>query len=118
MTQFPKIPIKKSYSLSIKHYSLIILCWLLSTGIARAATDPSQASQKLLTEVDAIYKQLVLPIAAFLTGVMIVYSGILYASSEGQPEKIAKAKEYTMGAIAGFVLILVCGLIVKAVSPV
>ncbi len=99
-----------------KKFSLNLVYWLAGLLFLPGLAQAQDAGSALLEEINKLYRQVILPVAAFLTVAMLVYSGILYAASEGQPEKIARAKEYTIGAIAGFLLILTAGLIVKAVT--
>jgi len=61
------------------------------------------------------YNGLFVPLAVVLAAVMIVYAGILYTTSEGQPEKVNVAKEFIFGAIIGLVIVLGAGWIVSQI---
>ena len=58
------------------------------------------------------YIGLVVPIGILLAGLVIVYAGILYATSQGDPTKLTAAKEYLFGAIIGLIILLSAGWIV------
>ena len=58
------------------------------------------------------YNGLLLPIGSVLSGLVIIYGGILYSVSGGEPAKIQKGKEYIIGAISGEVLLLCVYLII------
>ena len=61
------------------------------------------------------YEDLFVPLAVVLAGLVIVYAGILYATSEGQPEKINAAKEWIVGAIIGLIIVLGAGWIISQI---
>ena len=54
-------------------------------------------------------------IAAGLAVIMLIYAGYLYVTSAGNPEQINLAKEVIIGAIAGFVFLILAALILRAV---
>lgn len=63
----------------------------------------------------AIYVQEIygfaLRLGAVLATLMIVVSGYLYLTSSGDPGKTKIAKEFLFGAILGYVLLLIIGLL-------
>jgi len=61
------------------------------------------------------YSGLIVPVGIILAAIMIVYAGILYATSQGDPAKTTLAKEFLIGAIIGLVLLLSAGWIVSAI---
>lgn len=61
------------------------------------------------------YDKLLLPAGTILAGIVIMYGGIAYAMSAGDPSKVQKAKEYIYGAISGLVLLICAALIVRTV---
>jgi hypothetical protein len=71
--------------------------------------------QPLYDKLLEYYNGLFVPLAVVLAGMVIVYAGILYATSEGQPEKINAAKEWIMGAIIGLVIVLGAGWIISQI---
>jgi hypothetical protein len=54
-------------------------------------------------------------IAAGLAVIMLIYAGYLYVTSAGNPESINLAKEVIIGAIAGFVFLVLAALILRFV---
>lgn len=71
--------------------------------------------EPLNKELSKYYKELIVPIGVVLAAVMIIYAGILYATSQGDPAKTTLAKEFLFGAIIGLVLLLAAGWIVSAI---
>lgn len=61
------------------------------------------------------YKNLIVPVGVVLAAVVIIYAGILYATSQGEPTKTTLAKEFLFGAIIGLALLLTAGWIVGAI---
>lgn len=60
----------------------------------------------------------IIPAAAALAVGFVIYSGVLYIMSSGEPEKTAKAKKSLLWSIAGTILIVLSILIVEMVSRV
>ena len=87
--------------------------FLLLPVIASAAGDP-EVSQ-LYDYLGSFYNKLLLPIGTVLAGFVIMFGGISYAMSAGEPGKVQKAKEYIFGAISGEVLLIGASLIVKTI---
>jgi hypothetical protein len=54
-------------------------------------------------------------VAAGLAVIMLIYAGYLYVTSAGNPESINLAKEIIIGAIAGFVFLILAALILRFV---
>lgn len=78
------------------------------------AAEPGEA---LLNVLHAYYRNLFLPAGGLLAGVMLIYAGIVYASSAGEPGRISLAKELMAGAILGFVLLISVGFVVANITP-
>ena len=81
--------------------------------LADAASDAQ--AKELVTYVQSWYWNLLLPIGTVLAGFVIMYAGITYAMSEGEPSKVSVAKEYLVGAISGLALLLTAAMIIKTV---
>lgn len=85
---------------------------VLSTPyLALAATDKN--SQQLVTYVRDFYTGLLLPVGTVLAGFVIMYAGIVYAMSAGDPGKTGVAKEYIIGALSGLALLLTAAMIIN-----
>ena len=84
----------------------------IASAAAQAGTDDTAA---LYTYVKSWYDRLLLPAGTILAGIVIMYGGISYAMSAGDPSKVQKAKEYIYGAITGLVLLICAALIVRTV---
>ncbi|MCL5407150.1 MAG: pilin [Patescibacteria group bacterium] len=67
--------------------------------------------------ITLLYKW-VLPFAAGLAVLMIIYAGYLYITSQGNPDNIKQAKDYIIGALVGLALIILAGVILKSVIGV
>lgn len=62
------------------------------------------------------YNKLLLPIGTVLAGLVIMFGGISYAASAGDPTKAQNAKSYIFGAISGLVLLILASLIIQTIS--
>lgn len=88
-------------------YQLIYLL----TGATPAYAQFDEVTQKFYE----YYKGLIVPIGIVLAVVVIVYAGIVYASSQGQPDKLGLAKELIVGALIGLFILLSAGWIVTQI---
>lgn len=61
------------------------------------------------------YKELFVPLGIFLTAVVVVIGGIMYATSQGDPQKTGRAKELIVGAFIGLGILLTAGYIITAI---
>jgi hypothetical protein len=86
---------------------------LLLPVVAFAVEDPDVT--QLYAYLGGFYNRLLLPIGTVLAGLVIMFGGISYAMSAGEPSKVQKAKEYIFGAISGEVLLIGAALIVKTI---
>jgi len=93
-------------------FSIAIIA-LPAIALAQAAGVDDTAA--LYTYVKSWYDRLLLPAGTILAGIVIMYGGISYAMSAGDPSKVQKAKEYIYGAITGLVLLICAALIVRTV---
>ena len=73
-------------------------------------------TEQLYSYIKAFYDNLLLPLGTILAGFVIMYGGISYAMSAGDPAKVQRAKEYIYGAISGLVLLICAALIVKTIA--
>lgn len=84
--------------------------------LARAADVPVDKDvAELYKFVGNWYDKLLLPLGSVLAGLVIIYGGILYSTSGGEPSKVQKGKEYIVGAITGEILLLCAYLIIRKV---
>jgi type IV secretory pathway VirB2 component (pilin) len=88
-----------------------------------ALAQPTPAATAANTDVNDLYKYLsgfytglLLPLATILAGIVIIFGGISYAASGGDPSKVQKAKELIFGAISGLVLLVTAALIVGSIT--
>lgn len=95
--------------------SLALLIAVTAPSITMAAAEVDSDVAELYKEVGKWYNGLLLPIGAVLAGIMIIYGGILYSVSGGEPGKIQKGKDYIIGAISGLALLLGVWLIVRSI---
>ncbi len=78
--------------------------------------NPDADVSQLYTFISGFYNGLLLPIGVVLAGLVIMYGGIVYATSGGDASKAQKAKEYIYGAISGLVLLILAALIVQTIT--
>lgn len=67
--------------------------------------------------IDNIYTHYALPAGLALGVGMIVYAGILYINSGGDPQKVSTAKEVIVSTILGVLVLLLAGLILRTLTP-
>lgn len=67
----------------------------------------------LLEVVGNWYTGFIMPLAAVLTGIVILIAGIMYISSGGDAAKIGKAKELIFGALTGLVVLICAALLIR-----
>ena len=70
----------------------------------------------LYDQVKSFYFKLLLPIGAVLAGFVIMYAGIAYAMSEGDPGKTQAAREYIIGAVSGLILLITAAMIIQTIT--
>lgn len=83
---------------------------LVAPYLARATDDDAK---QLVTYVHDFYMGLLLPVGTVLAGFVIMYAGIVYAMSAGDPGKTGVAKEYIIGAVSGLALLLTAAMIIN-----
>lgn len=71
---------------------------------------------QIYTYLNGWYWKFLLPIGITLAGFVIMYGGITYAMSGGDPTKAGRGKELIYGAISGLVLLILAVFIVKAIT--
>jgi len=60
----------------------------------------------------------IIPFAGGLAVLVLIYAGYLYATSQGNPDSVNRAKELIIGAITGLALIILAGVILHNVIGV
>ncbi|MFC1656377.1 pilin [Patescibacteria group bacterium] len=60
---------------------------------------------------------ILLPVGGLIALGMLVYAGIMYTTSSGNPEKINKAKEVAVNTIIGLVVLMLAGWILALINP-
>jgi hypothetical protein len=92
--------------------AVVISC---SPALCFGATTDADTKQ-LIDYIGGYYKSLILPIGTVLAGFMIMFGGIRYAISAGEPGKVGQAKELIVGAITGEVLLLSAWAIISIIA--
>lgn len=72
-----------------------------------------QDARNLLMLVGGWYTDFVMPLAAVLTGIVILIAGIMYVTSAGDAAKIGKAKELIFGSLTGLVVLICAALFIR-----
>lgn len=84
-----------------------------SIGVAIPNTkQPANGMYQFKDYVSAIY-EFSLKLGAVLAVLMIVYAGYKYINSAGDTTKLGEAKEVLTGAISGFAILLIIGLLLR-----
>lgn len=99
----------------IYFYLLASRIYLAEGGGASAGGSTSNDFAKLEDTLSGYYTNLIVPVGLTSAGLVIVYAGVLYTTSQGDPTKISLAKEYLFGAIIGLIILLSAGWIVGQV---
>lgn len=86
-----------------------------ATPTPAAPTPSGFSADALVAEITKIYPALV-GIASAIAIIMLIYAGILYTSSQGNPEGINKAKDVIFSTLAGYVLLLVAGYLITLIG--
>lgn len=94
--------------------SLVILVGGLAVTLPTAVKAQAEFSGLEATLHD-YYIKLFVPAGVLLAGVVIIYAGIVYATSQGDPTKTTLAKELITGALIGLAILLSAGYIVTAI---
>ena len=89
------------------------LFYLLTLATPAFAAGEFDELEKTLS---GYHQKLFVPAGLVLAAIVIVYAGILYSTSQGDPTKVSLAKEFLIGAIIGLVLLLGAGVIVGAIA--
>lgn len=66
--------------------------------------------------INKILTSMIVPLAAAIAVGAILYAGVLYMTSQGDPEKLAKAKKALLYAIVGILLVVFSWAIVITLS--
>ena len=77
----------------------------------------SGSSHAFAEYIQNIYSTYAVPAGLALGVGMIVYAGILYINSGGDPQKVATAKEVMISTILGVLVLLLAGLILNTLAP-
>lgn len=68
--------------------------------------------------ITKITTDIVNPIATALIALMVIYAGILFVTSAGDPGKVSTAKACLLWAVIGGILIVVANVIVNTIKTV
>lgn len=90
---------------------LILFFLKLSTSVAYASDEAN-----LLAFMHRWLYGFLIPAGTVLAGLVILFGGIMYAQSGGDPGKTGLAKEYIIGAITGLALLMTAVLIIRTIT--
>ena len=76
----------------------------------------SKTKNALQEYIDHIY-DIALVVGGVAAVAMLVYAGIKYTTSGGDPAKITEAKDIAVSTIIGLVVLLLAGLIIALINP-
>lgn len=92
---------------------LITLLLLMLPRIAFAA---DKDIDEIYTTLGYFYQNIILPVGTTLAGFVIMFGGIVYATSGGDANKAGRGKELIYGAISGLVLLIMAAFIVRMIT--
>lgn len=88
---------------------------LLVTKVYAAGTESELAGSKNIGDyISALYAW-VIPTSVALAGLVMIYAGFIYMTSQGNPDSTKQAKDLIIGALVGLGLIILAGVILKNV---
>ncbi|MGM0629327.1 MAG: hypothetical protein ACQESA_02785 [Patescibacteria group bacterium] len=116
---FRKIKIARLFSFVV----LIFLFFLISgaEAVLAAGTSPSLNPLKDSVEsfpelIQMILEDIVIPVGGIVATFAIVYSGFLFVTAQGNPEKLTKARSAFIWAVIGGLVILGSWAIAQAIE--
>lgn len=83
-----------------------------------AATVEANDTSSSIADIIAGIIEFVLPFIGGVLILMVIYGGLLYITSGGDPEKLGKAKKTLLWAVLGVILIVISYSIVVALNTV
>jgi hypothetical protein len=87
-------------------------------GVAHAAAKINQSNASLELVIYNALTNVIMPALTALAVAAIIYSGVLYMISQGEPDKVAKAKRSLLWPIVGLFLIIMSVIILAALNSV
>lgn len=91
----------------------IFLSLIIFPTLALGAEDDVS---EIYTYIGNWYQSFFLPVGTTLAGFVIMYGGIVYATSGGDTSKVAKGKELIFGAVSGLALLILAVFIVRMIT--
>ncbi len=79
--------------------------------------DIPETGAALSVYINRLYDPYLLVLGYTMAVGMFVYSGIIYTTSSGNPEKIAHAKDMFVNTLIGLAVLLLGGLILSLINP-
>lgn len=105
---------KKIINIGIKITPLLLLLTVLLLPGMGFCADEDVA--QMYTYLNGWYYKFLLPIGVTLAGFVIMFGGIIYSTSGGDPGKAGRGKELIYGAISGLVLLVLAAFIVRMIT--
>lgn len=108
----------------LKHINKLSTLSIISLAVSRVNFVYAQvgitniSAYNSLEELLAAMFSLLQPIVAIAFVAMIFYGGWVYLTSQGEAEKIAKAKQIIVAAIVGFTIIVLAPSIVRLIASI
>lgn len=85
-------------------------------AIIGGEVSPIETSSSISQIAAKILAAIIIPIAAAIAVAAVIYGGVLYITSQGDPEKLTKAKKTLLYAIIGIFLVALSWAIVITLS--
>ncbi|OQA52108.1 MAG: TrbC/VIRB2 family protein [candidate division WS2 bacterium ADurb.Bin280] len=95
---------------------LFLLALVALTALPSISLGANEDVAEIYTFIGDWYQQFILPVGTTLAGFVIMYGGIVYATSGGDTSKVAKGKELIFGAVSGLALLVLAVFIVRMIT--
>lgn len=96
----------------------LLMTILLPVGVMAQVGLTNISRYDSLEEVLIAVFSLLQPVVAIAFIAMVLYGGWTYLTSQGEPEKIARAKQIIVSAIVGFVIIVIAPRLVELIAGI
>ncbi len=89
---------------------------ILLLTLPRLAFAADKDIDEIYTTLGHFYQNIILRVGTTLAGFVIMFGGIVYSTSGGDPTKAGRGKELIYGAISGLVLLVLAAFIVRMIT--
>lgn len=119
MGHLGRIELSKMKNNKITYIQSNLLVLVFTTAFILAPSlglSANEDVEEIYTYIGGWYTDFIMPVGVTLAGFVIMFGGIVYATSGGDPSKVAKGKELIFGAISGLALLILAVFIVRMIT--